>query len=235
MNFFYNVVIILSQKYFCLQKPSKGAKADSRYKCNRVVTQRVLTGLTVCVQECLCLISHQQLRSLWDGATAKSLICHRSNLVHLYSIMGPVYQLPHNINIVHIAGTSLWWTLLALILSLLPQNLFVNMNHPMSSHIVFITRYHKMFLLTWVTLWALILPLLPQNLFVNMSHSMSSHIAFSIETSSTEITFVRFLSSMYSLMSHHLVLGWKSLWTEAASKGSVLLGIHYICNKSKHS
>ena len=127
-------------------------------------------------------------------ATAKTLICRGSNLVDLYSIMGPVYQLPHNINIVHITETSLWLTLLALILSLLPQNLFANMSHP-----------------------------------------MSSHIALSIEASSTQITFVRFLSSMYSLMSHHLVLGWKSLWTEAASKGSVLLGTHYICNKRKHS
>ena len=60
---------------------------------------------------------------------------------------------------------------------------------------------------------------------------MSSHIALSIEASSTQITFVRFLSSMYSLVSHHLVLGWKSLWTETASKGSVLLGNYYICNK----
>ena len=118
------------------------------------------------------------------------------------------------------------------------RSLFANMIPPMrlgnsvSSHIAFITA---VFLPIWIVLWTVMLSSLPQSLFANMNRPMSLQIVFIIEPFSTHITFVRFLSGMYSLMSFHLVSGWKSFWTETASKWSSLLVDHSICNKRNHS
>ena len=60
-----------------------------------------------------------------------------------------------------------------------------------------------------------------------MNKSMRFHIVFGIESFSTGITFVRFLSSMYSLMPRHLEWGWELLkaeptvvWPPSSSIGS---------------